>query len=227
MSDLPCAGGKTIVLPFGDSITAGANSTDTGGYRSPLFHLAHANGHDPLFVGGMENGPATVDGVAFSNHHEGHPGYKIDVSGSSDWYGITPMVEGVMSTQHPEIILLMIGTNDVLQSYDLAEAPNRLAILLDKIITAAPDACLVVAMATPLSDDAGDAQIQEYNSHIPGLVSSRASDGKHIGWVDMHSAFTANANYETDYLADGIHPKDAGYALMASTWYDAIQGLLD
>jgi lysophospholipase L1-like esterase len=42
----------------------------------------------------------------------------------------------------------------------------------------------------------------------------------------MNEAFTAgNANFLA-LLAEGLHPNDAGYAAMASTWYDAIESVL-
>lgn len=44
--------------------------------------------------------------------------------------------------------------------------------------------------------------------------------------VDMYSAFTANPDYKTALLFDGLHPTDAGYALMVQTWYHAISGVL-
>jgi lysophospholipase L1-like esterase len=54
------------------------------------------------------------------------------------------------------------------------------------------------------------------------VVKTRADAGKHVAWVDMYGAFTSNANYKTAYMNDVLHPRDAGYTVMASTWYAAL-----
>ena len=65
-----------------------------------------------------------------------------------------------------------------------------------------------------------------YNNAIPGLVSTRAAAGKHIVMVDMYAAFTANTNYKTALMNDELHPNNAGYMVMANTWYAAISSYL-
>ena len=64
-------------MPFGDSITDGYLA-QRGGYRIPLFSRAHQEGKHLTFVGSAVNGPATVDGVPFPQHHDGHSAYTID-----------------------------------------------------------------------------------------------------------------------------------------------------
>ena len=72
----------------------------------------------------------------------------------------------------------------------------------------------------------GSSLVQTFNAAIPALVKTRADGGKHIVMVDMYGGFTSNASYKTDYMADKLHPKDAGYAKMADVWYAAIGSLL-
>ena len=68
--------------------------------------------------------------------------------------------------------------------------------------------------------------MQTYNNAIPGLVQTRVAAGKHIVVVDMYAAFTANTNYKTALMNDDLHPNDAGYMVMAQTWYAAIGSYL-
>ncbi len=42
----------------------------------------------------------------------------------------------------------------------------------------------------------------------------------------MYGAFTADAGYKTALMADRLHPKDAGYLVIANVWYQAIGALL-
>ena len=112
----------------------------------------------------------------------------------------------------PNIVLLMIGTNDVYASSGQSTMANRLGTLLDKIISTAPDALLVVAKITPLTTGGGYVDIiKAYNDAIPGLVQKRAGDGKHIVMVDMNTNFAVS----TMLSSDGIHPNTAGYKFMA------------
>jgi lysophospholipase L1-like esterase len=216
-----------MIMPLGDSITDGVGSSAPGGgYRVQLFHDA-VQAHKALtFVGSATdpNGPTMVDGKTFPRDHEGHPGYTIDNSATTS--GISPLVDPSIATNHPQIILLMIGTNDLNRNIDVPNAPTRLGALLDRLINDAPNALLVVAKIVPTQDDGANNSVQTYNNAITGLVQSRAANGKHITAVDMYAAITAQANYKTALMNDFLHPNDAGYVIMANVWYAAIQNYL-
>ena len=220
------------IMPLGDSITWGVGSSGAGGgYRVPLFRLTLTNNQAITFVGhgtandpDAPNGPTTVDGVAFPRNHEGYSGYTIDTGGGRT--GISTILDAAFAANTPHIVLLMIGTNDVNISLDLANAPSRLGGLLDKIITKAPNALVVVARIVPTTTDSTNTRVQTYNNAIPGLVQTRATAGKHIVMVDMYAAFTANANCKTTIMNDDLHPNDSGYMIMAQTWYAAIRSFL-
>jgi lysophospholipase L1-like esterase len=223
----PCPGAGTacIIMPLGDSITYGVGSPDPGGgYRVPLFQQTITSAELITFAGRNTNGPTTVGGRTFPQHHEGYSGYTIDPGGGR--MGISPLVDGAISMFHPHIVLLQIGTNDVNISLDLANAPTRLGALMDRITTDAPNALLVVARITPTKTDTTNGRVQTYNDAIPGLVQSRVAAGKHIVVVDMYAAFTANANYQNALMYDELHPNAAGYMVMAQTWYAAISRYL-
>ncbi len=229
----PCpATGNCIIMPLGDSITYGVGSSGAGGgYRVPLFRLTLMNDQLITFVGhGMAsdpdapNGPTTVDDVPFPRNHEGYSGYTIDTGGGRT--GISTIIAAAFTANTPHIVLLMIGTNDVNISLDLATAPTRLANLIDRILAYIPNGLLVVARITPTRTDATNARVQTYNNAIPGLVQTRVAAGKHIVVVDMYAALTANGSYKTALLNDDLHPNDAGYKVMADTWYAAIRNHL-
>ncbi|WP_437722824.1 GDSL-type esterase/lipase family protein [Sorangium sp. So ce861] len=209
-SPCPTNGDPCKILPLGDSITDGVGVSGGGGYRIELFRKALAAGQSITFTGSLTNGPSMVDGVPFPRKHEGHSGWKINQ--------IAGLVPAPSMQETPHIVLLMAGTNDVAQGDNLAMAPQRLGSLLDKIFAAAPDAFVVVAKLIPLSFN--NAAVVAYNNALPAIVEARASAGKHVVLVDMHTGFP------TSELADGVHPNAAGYARMANRWYDAIGDLL-
>ncbi|MEP6654169.1 MAG: SGNH/GDSL hydrolase family protein [Myxococcales bacterium] len=217
----PPAGQPCLVMPLGDSITQGKDgSTDEGGYRETLFRLAHAAGKSIQLVGSRTNGPATVDGVAWPRTHEGYSGYTIPALLKND---LTP---NNIKTFKPNIVLLMIGTNDLSVGEDMPEI--RLAGIVDTILNADPKLLLFVTQITPGQSDkvSYNQKVKTYNEAIPGIVSQRAAAGKHIRLMDMNTPFLSNANYSTALLANGVHPNDTGYKLMGQTWYAALSPLL-
>jgi lysophospholipase L1-like esterase len=210
------------VMPLGDSITDGASVP--GGYRLELFRQSGPDKKALTFVGSLSNGPAAIDGRQFPQRHEGHSGYTIDTIGGRN--GIYPLIAQALTTHQPHIVLLMIGTNDVGISADLANAPKRLGLLLDRITSTSPSALLVVAKIVPTTDDAMNKRVQSYNEGVAQVVNQRISAGKHLVLVDMYKAFSDNPNFESQWMADSLHPTAAGYAAMAKVWYPAIERFL-
>jgi lysophospholipase L1-like esterase len=221
----PCpATGPCSILPLGDSITAGTGSTDGGGYRVELFRLATTNGQSITFVGRSASGPATVAGKPFPRSHEGHSGYLIDTGPQRP--GLMPLLDDIFAAVTPNIVLLMIGTNDIPWMLDLPNEPARLGLLIDKVTTLAPRALVVVAQIGPSSMDDRTALIQAYNAGIPAVVQQRADAGKHVIMVDMFTPFVRNPSYKTALLFDEVHPNDAGHVILGQTWYAAIRSIL-
>jgi lysophospholipase L1-like esterase len=211
-------------MPLGDSITDGAGSATGAGYRLELFRLSLMNSKKLTFVGSHESGPDMVDNTPFPKKQEGHSGWTIDDGGGRP--GLYPQMQQWLTATPPDIVTLMIGTNDVDISLDLPNASMRLGLLLDRISMYAPNALVVVAQMVPTTDDAENPRVMAYNAAIPGLVQARAAAGKHFAMVDMYGGFTKNANFKTEYMNDKLHPKDPGYVAMANIWWAAVGPLL-
>lgn len=189
------------ILPLGDSITWGWSSSDGNGYRQDLLKLL--DGNSVKYIGSQTSGNMT------NNDNEGHPGWKIAEIAN---------IAAISTPQRPNVILVMAGTNDVNGDGKVAPgAPDRFASLLDGLIAACPDAVIVAAQLTPIEAQDQDARAKTYNAALPDIVDQRTKAGKHVILVDMHSAMS------TSDLADGIHPNDHGYQLMANTWFAGLQ----
>jgi lysophospholipase L1-like esterase len=191
------------IMPLGDSITHGSGIA--GGYRIGLWNLFLANNRPVDFVGSQVNGPATID-----RDHEGHPGKPIQY--------IQQEIGGWLGANRPQIILLMIGTNDMLypQTYDLDSAPRRLSALIQQITLASPETDLFVASIPPIQSPIANEYVEWFNATIPDTVAAYARVGRRVHYVDINSALTVAD------LADGIHPNFRGYTKIAQLWYDAI-----
>ncbi len=197
--------GGTRVMPLGDSITEGTQVP--GGYRIGLWQRLLGGRYTVDFVGSQFNGPAGLG----DHDHEGHPGWRIDQ--------IDANIAGWLRSYTPRTVLLHLGTNDVLQNYNVAGAPQRLSTLIDRVTAGAPNADVFVATIIPLSNAGQESAARTLNAAIPGIVQSKVSAGKRVHLVDMHSKLT------TADLIDGIHPTAGGYDKMAAAWYAALQSV--
>ncbi|GAA0846924.1 ricin-type beta-trefoil lectin domain protein [Streptosporangium amethystogenes subsp. fukuiense] len=197
--------GGVRVMPLGDSITEGTQVP--GGYRIGLWQRLASGRYTVDFVGSQFNGPAALG----DHDHQGHPGWRIDQ--------IDANIAGWARTYNPRTVLLHIGTNDILQNYNVAGAPQRLSTLIDRITATVPDADVFVATIIPLSSASQEAAARTFNAAIPGIVQNKVNSGKRVHLVDMHSKLT------TSDLIDGIHPTAGGYDKMAAAWYAALQSV--
>ncbi|KAJ7596102.1 lipolytic enzyme [Mycena floridula] len=187
------------LLPLGDSITFGLQSSTGNGYRAAL-HTLLEPGNTVNFIGSLKSGTMA------DNDNEGHSGFTIaQIQSISTNAAALPA--------RPNVILLMAGTNDVFGG-SISTAPSRLDALISSIFTACPDAALIVATLTPLSS--GQAAVNTYNAAITTLVNNRTAAGQHILLASMASVLASD-------LADGVHPNDAGYVKMANAWFPVFQ----
>lgn len=202
----PAHGATIRLMPVGDSITAGFQSSTGNGYRAALYNDLIGQGNQTDFVGSVR------DGTTFDPDHEGHSGYRIDQ--------VAGLLNGVLANYQPNIVTLHVGTNDLGQNYQVSTAPNRLASMIDQILADVPGVTVVVAQLIPSGNSGTQSLINTYNNQIPDIVQARVNAGKHVYLVSMSTLTTSDLN------SDGIHPNDGGYQKMADVWYAGAQQVI-
>lgn len=199
------AQGPVRIMPLGDSNTWG--QIVAGSYRTQLYQDLTAEGIQAQFVGSLSNGPDNLPSQA----NEGHSGWTISqIAGSADAW---------LKASQPQIVLLMIGTNDVWRQQDPADAPKRLGDLIDQITRDLPHSYLVVASVPPMSSVNNNSAIVVYNSAIAPLVAAHAAGGEHVSYADIYDAVPAAD------LMDEAHCNADGYAKMAEAWNTVLESL--
>ena len=197
------------IMAIGDSITAGEHEVDPtpGAYRIKLWNNFVDDGLNVNFVGSQYNGPPNLD----DKEHEGHPGWTINE--------IDELVNngGLRAPYQPDVILLMIGTNDILRGDQTSTLETELSQLIDRISGERPNAHLLVSSVAPLERNDRADIVNQYNDLIPQLVEEKAAQGKQITYVNAGGSLSLN-----DLVSDGIHPSAAGYDKLGDTWYDAL-----
>jgi lysophospholipase L1-like esterase len=198
-------GAPIRIMPLGDSITYGVGSATSNSYRGALFRWLAQAGVGVDYVGSMRSG------VAPDPDNEGHKGWTIAQ--------LAARVDDWLATYRPDVILLHIGTNDMVRGNQ--DAAADLDALLDKIAADRPDAQVFVAKIVGLGeyDDIAAQRYRTYffNGAISRIVASKGSnfhvvDDSGVRGIDMW-------NRE--------HPNDYGYRKMAWNWYRALEPALN
>ena len=202
------------IMPVGDSITYGkvnTNLRELGGYRTELWDSFKADGLTVDFVGSQSSGPDSLG----DKDHEGHPSKRID------W--INDNISGWLNTSTPDIVTLMIGTNDT-RIRNISQMSSELSGLIDKITQQLPDTQLLVASIPPINPDAQPQErVQkalDFNAAIPDIIDDKVAEGKKVKFVDMTSLTVADISSPPD--DNGLHPTVDGYGKIADFWYDAL-----
>jgi lysophospholipase L1-like esterase len=227
------------IMCLGDSITVGytdnpgwTNHPFKFGYRSGLYTRLNNAGYNFQFVGGSTepwtgiSGDPTNGGTykpAFDlrdigqDHHRGYGGASIG--------GTTNAVSGYLTSDQPDVILLLIGINGIGTG-----SPAALNTLVNKIVTEAPTSHLIVAQITPRATFNQD--LYNYNVYIRDtLVPTYVMNGHKVSTADLYSLFlTDPANYasaiQSGVLSNNInHPDNPRYDLMAQKWFESIEAL--
>jgi lysophospholipase L1-like esterase len=192
------------IMPMGDSITKGAgdgmSSAWSTGYRRDLYNRLTAAGLRVDFVGSQRSG-------AIDPNHEGHSGWQI--------HQLSRNATRWVKAYRPDVVLLMVGTNDVNRRLDLAHAPARLGLLIDRILAARPGVQVMVATIPPRRPPSKRAaETAAYNRGVIQQVAMRWRAGKPVALVPMHVIQTRATDYR-----DSVHLNACGYRKISFVWY--------
>jgi len=230
----PAGGDLLRIMPLGDSNTGvdPAQFPDVPAdhpafdnlskYRGLLAELLAARGCLVDFVGTQHSGALPLDDW----DHEGHGGYRTDqvvhgpggdgVGGINDWLDRLAAAD-----QLPDIVLVMLGTNDVLQGQVYRnQAAANLGELLDLLLARVPNAQVYLASIPPLlfTVPQWNRFATELNGQIRDLALARAAAGDNVRFVDANSYLGLD-----DIAGDGINLNRSGLDKLAVAWNDAIQ----
>jgi lysophospholipase L1-like esterase len=201
------------IMPAGDSLTRGTAglTRDSGGYRGALW--ARLAGRRVDFVGAVRSGPFAID-----RDNESWDGITVDE--------LATRLLADLPVQAPDVVLLHVGTNDVIEGASPDLIAGRLAALIDAAAVKAPRTRWLVALLVPVRG--GNAfrvqpdSIAAANARIRAAVADRAGRGLPVRLVEMQRVGLDSA----DFARDGLHLSERGYAEMADAWLEALRPLL-
>jgi lysophospholipase L1-like esterase len=130
-----------------------------------------------------------------------------------------PFIMGWVARQHPDVVLLQVGTNDLITGTSAAATAQRLDSMLTTIRAAASHAHVIVAgVWAPLPAHA--LARAQFSRLAWDVVSRHQAAGQTTTFIDTSKLLTS-----TD-LFDGVHPNAVGYRKIARIWERAIRSYL-
>jgi lysophospholipase L1-like esterase len=193
------------IMPLGDSLTRGQGDPAWNGYRADLDQrFTNLGGLTAEMIGPWTDGSG-------DNNHAGTSGARIDQ--------LTVQAAQLMTDYIPDVVLLMAGTNDVAQQFDLPNAPLRLRHLIARLQQFQPTVRLYVATIPAFRDPAWKPLVDAYNVGVQDTINWFASDK--VTFVPGHIVGTDPAK---DLVpGDLVHLTPCGYAKLAFVWWDRIR----
>lgn len=206
------AGDSLHIMPLGDSLT------EAFGYRLALWERMAGDPYVPSYVGSVNTPHPDMPDA----DHEGHGGWTID--------HIRGEVSTWLARYKPDIVLLMIGTNDIAwwSASTADEIADEHARLVDHIYERLGGrSWLIVSSLPPLTsqqiaplDRDRAVLVRDFNRALEQRMAARYAAGRRIHFVDAYGSL------EERHLADGVHLTDEGYRILADTWYEGIQDVI-
>ena len=187
------------IMPIGDALTFGYKQ-EPGAYRTKLQSQLSLLGYTVDFVGNRISG---------GTQHEGHKNFNIAK--------MTDHVDEFLDAHDPDIILLIMGSRDVVDVDTFDAAADRYSRLIEKLSASRPLSPIFVANLPPRKNSDQNNRIQQlFNPKIPLIVQEHQSAGRLVTFVDINNIMS-----DSD-LATNIQPTVEGYAKIGDAFTAAI-----
>ena len=170
-----------IVMPMGDSITEGYNSSeDAPSYRRSLARMMAASGMTPRFVGARLFRSSYIE-VEDCRYHSGFSGQRVQTGNNGRSGFLQGAPNWLEQAGYPDAVLLMIGTNDSVDTTDESVAAataedvfTHWKALVKTMADLRPNTWFIVSPITParITRPKINAYIKAYNERIKSLFTA-------------------------------------------------------
>jgi beta-glucosidase len=140
------------------------------------------------------------------------------VAGVTTWQVLWQVESGQVATLAPDVVVLMIGTNNLALGQSPPAVAEGIAEIVDEITARSPRTKVLLLGILPRGRTAVEplrAAIAQVNAAIASL-----DDGQRVRYLDVGSQFLQpDGTLPPTVMADGLHPTLWGYEiLIASIW---------
>ncbi len=217
----------------GDSITqSNADEDPNGSPRKALYDLLTAQGYAFSYTGhwkGSVDGLPATGSTAAENRYHYHSGCSgaVILEPLENRVGIAQSLPdfwktGRLAEVKPNVILIMLGSNDIHMDLNCKQAPARIRSLLDQIYNL-PDLgnpTVLLGSIPPTTKERAGKDTVTFNATLPGIVAEYQAQGRDIRFVDHCTAL--NATYSLTMRTDNLHPNANGNHVIAREWFKVL-----
>jgi hypothetical protein len=141
----------------------------------------------------------------FDADTEAHTGFQsFEILQGASWSNEGRLSDWLM-TQDPEVVCVMLGTNDVLHGKPVTDTLSNLSSIFQLLRTKHPGVVLLLGNLIPCANN--PAGVIALNLSLPAFALLEG-----VELVDL------NSGYLPAWNPDGIHPASEGCAAIASRW---------
>jgi len=213
------------ILPLGDSITQADMMHFS--YRYYLWTMLIDAGVNFDFVGSLNRhvdyNPQwpTHRGRHFDPDHEGHWGWTADQILEGFANKRDERLSEWLKAYTPDIVLVHLGTNDVLQYETAFSTVNELELIIEVLREDNRNVIVLIAKVIPVDDARMNPRIDELNSRINIITEDMSNGSSPVIVVDHCTGFDTEIE-----MYDWLHPNEDGERKMAQRWFEALQSIL-
>ena len=238
------------IMCMGDSITFGHGMP--GSYRKFLYNNLIKKGYKIKMVGVNSNKVGKYYDEKNSEYFEyednncGYSAYTIKEFG--DRKGLFEILEKNKCLKlSPDIMILLIGTNNAMENYDFNKTIKDFISLIDFLLNNINKEAIIFVSTIPdmdpnveevyhwfdnyRMDSANDTEvkndvnnyIKEFNNKIKEIIESYGNKNYNIRILDLNPLMRDIDNL----LFDGVHPNDKGYKIMGDFYAGIIEEYLN
>ncbi|KAI1355321.1 SGNH hydrolase-type esterase domain-containing protein [Xylaria sp. FL0043] len=196
------------IMCLGASIVRGELSSDRNGFRKTLRGDLAKLGVPINMVGTQRNGDMP------DNDFEAYGGNRISQ--------IHDHAKNIVPQEQPNIFVINVGTNNVLQYKDTDVAGQHMEAFIDYLLTASPRSTVVLSTLLTNTVPNREPLILDINRQFRELYPKYENNTVVLAELHPSSGLPGRPQVE-DISYDGSHPTDRGYEIMGHIMAQAVQ----
>jgi lysophospholipase L1-like esterase len=245
------------IMCMGDSITSGQKKTGSGSYRKFLYHNLTSRGFNIKMIGARDQGiqkyynKKTNEKFLYQDDNSGYSAYTIRTY--KDRKGLLEIIQKNKCLKlNPDIIILLIGTNNVMDNIDFDITKKDFVSLIDYILdNISSKTTLFIATIPDMNPNtkivykwfheyrkSKDGKIHynkdrvqkmvfnnvnKFNDEIKKIIEHYQSKKYNIRLENLNPVLKDIDNL----LIDGVHPNNKGYKKMGEFFAEIIVKFLN
>ena len=244
------------IMCIGDSITFGYKVP--GSYRKFLYNGLIKKKHNITMIGSKKTGKIsyidekTGETFEYEDNNTGYSAYSIRAYNKRNGL-LETLKETNCLSEKPDIIILQIGTNNVIDKHDENETSKDYDLLLDYLLENISSNTMLFVATIPdvdpnrnivynwfsnyrhsddlkikYNDDEVEKNVKNFLNHFNSDICLKIKKRNELGYKNIRIGnLNSSITDVKTQLFDGVHPNDNGYKAMGEFWVKTLDNYLN